>query len=586
MIIQDWAESRISRRGFVLALAALTLIALILRIWGIDLRSISHPEVYVPGIQLAEGISKPPPRENLGFTLWWHFHDEPHPIGWYLAMFGWTEIFGTSHTAIRLPAAILGALTIPFVGLIGALVWGRAVGLISAGAMTLHGFHLYWSQAARMYSPGVFFAVLSTFLLILLIRRRAPAPGLEAGYVLACFCGIQSVELFWPILLLQVLWLALISDEARFNGVGAMLRRPWEGASRLVQVQSISLMLAVPSLAHSAYRARTGAGAEPSNLFLIDFAAFGFLFTPDDFTSPPLSIPLTLLALLAVLAVAFAFMGWRAPSLPTERPAGGPASVPPWVLLVTFGLSAAIMIAIGLIAHKRNALLLGMTVLSFLSLGLPAIAGAVRALMSRFIPRYEGWRTRVAPAPLLFGIYSILATLALFSVSFVVSVLAERAWMVFVPFYVLLISAGVFHLIPPLRRAMPITVGLLGVLALASVPYSWQRPGTPQDYQGIAEVILSQRQPGDMVMIRRDSWVDTPIMYYLGPNTDYLVQPWRENIRQDGSARVWRVFWPGEGAPFEWDRDMPNMTHYRLVNRVDLGLSAVELYSPGTGVSQ
>lgn len=42
--------------------AGAVLLALVLRLHGLDLRSISHPEVYVPGIPLPPDHSVPPPR--------------------------------------------------------------------------------------------------------------------------------------------------------------------------------------------------------------------------------------------------------------------------------------------------------------------------------------------------------------------------------------------------------------------------------------------------------------------------------------------------------------------------------------------
>ena len=55
--------------------------ALALRLYDLDLRSVSHPEVYVPGIPLPPIHSVPPPRLNWSETLSMHFHDEPHPMG-------------------------------------------------------------------------------------------------------------------------------------------------------------------------------------------------------------------------------------------------------------------------------------------------------------------------------------------------------------------------------------------------------------------------------------------------------------------------------------------------------------------------
>ena len=60
----------------------------ILRLTGLDHGGMTHPEVYIPGIPLPADISEPPPRLTFLDALRWHFHDEPHPVGYYMAMFG------------------------------------------------------------------------------------------------------------------------------------------------------------------------------------------------------------------------------------------------------------------------------------------------------------------------------------------------------------------------------------------------------------------------------------------------------------------------------------------------------------------
>lgn len=142
-----------------MAVAAVAL-ALALRLHGLDLRTISHPEVYVPGIPLPPVHSVPPPRLTWADTLWMHYHDEPHPMGWYLAMFAWTGIAGVSEWALRLPGAVIGAASVWLIFLLGRRVYGGAAGALAAGLLALNGFHLFWSQAARMYAAGTFLGLL------------------------------------------------------------------------------------------------------------------------------------------------------------------------------------------------------------------------------------------------------------------------------------------------------------------------------------------------------------------------------------------------------------------------------------------
>jgi len=162
-------------------LVGFTALAFLLRLYGLDTRSLSHPEVYVPGIELIPGHSVPEPRLTLRDMLWMHYHDEPHPIGWYLAMFGWVKLFGTSELALRLPSAFLGAASVPVIFLLGRPVWGPAVGLAAAILLSLHGFHLLWSQQARMYVAGGVLSILATWLMIRLATERPISPRWSPG---------------------------------------------------------------------------------------------------------------------------------------------------------------------------------------------------------------------------------------------------------------------------------------------------------------------------------------------------------------------------------------------------------------------
>ena len=107
---EHWRLPKVSRIGWLL-LAVLLLSAFALRFEGLDQRSMGHVEVYIPGIDLPEGISEPPARTELGPLLWWHFHDEPHPQAYYFLMALWGEIFGTSEVSLRLPSTLAAIAT-------------------------------------------------------------------------------------------------------------------------------------------------------------------------------------------------------------------------------------------------------------------------------------------------------------------------------------------------------------------------------------------------------------------------------------------------------------------------------------------
>jgi mannosyltransferase len=75
--------------------------------------------------------------------------------------------FSTSEWWLRFPSALLGAATVPLLGLLGRALWGPASGLLAAGVLAVSPFALYYSQECRNYAFSMFFATL------LLLAARA-----------------------------------------------------------------------------------------------------------------------------------------------------------------------------------------------------------------------------------------------------------------------------------------------------------------------------------------------------------------------------------------------------------------------------
>lgn len=75
-----------------------------------------------------------------------------YPPLFNLLAWGSLQLFGDAEWALRLPAALLGIATVPMLYVLGARIGGRSTGLIAALLLTLSGFHVWYSQEARMYS--------------------------------------------------------------------------------------------------------------------------------------------------------------------------------------------------------------------------------------------------------------------------------------------------------------------------------------------------------------------------------------------------------------------------------------------------
>src|SRR5919202_5439012 len=94
------ASSWITRRQWLVLAAAVSgilLVGFLLRLHDLEKSTIGHIEMYVPGLELPDELSDPRPRLTVVQTLVGVVTDgEPHPPGYYLFMFGWTRLFGTS----------------------------------------------------------------------------------------------------------------------------------------------------------------------------------------------------------------------------------------------------------------------------------------------------------------------------------------------------------------------------------------------------------------------------------------------------------------------------------------------------------
>ncbi len=124
-------------------------------------------------------------------------------MGWYLAMLAWTNVFGTSHLALRLPGVFFALGSVPLIFAIARKSFGSTVGGLAALMLSLHGFHIFWSQTARMYVAGAFLALLATWLLLRLTKTRKPLPALEICYIATIMAGALTVEFFWPLLMIS-----------------------------------------------------------------------------------------------------------------------------------------------------------------------------------------------------------------------------------------------------------------------------------------------------------------------------------------------------------------------------------------------
>jgi len=522
--------------GFALALA------LVLRLIGLADPSLSHPEIYIPGIDLPPGISEPPPRFDFLYTLNFHFHREPHPIGYYMGMWGWTAIFGDSHFALRFPQVLFGLASVYFIYRLATLVFSRPVGVVSALMLAMHGTHIFWSQNARAYVPGAMFGLLATWLLLKIASDEKPKPLLCAGYVAAIVAGVQTTELIWALFGMHIGWVVLMGGGDTFSWKDFAPKRwyLWR-VSRLAYLQSAALMLSLPALLHSAYGAVRGFTRDPSPTFLVEYAAFGFAFLMEAYVDLNHAMPPALPIPVAVISLILIYVGVRAGKQganlsPTKRTDADIRIL----LLLAFVVSAA-MFWMASIAENRRALLMVMSVFPFAALALPPVAAMGRPVLKWAAPPIDQFllRNPYAFSPVV--LLAIFAPLILFALSIVASVLAPRAFLVFTPYMLILAAAGLVHLWPRKLIFVAATTAITAIFITSAI-LGLERPNTSRDYKTIAAVTMPLIQPNDLIFIRSHDWADTPLLYYL--KTDGIVaRDYAAAIKESGANRVWIFHW-------------------------------------------
>ena len=114
-----------------------------------------------------------------------------HLPAYFYLMHYWMELFGNSEFALRLPAAIFGALAAFMLFFLGKELFGLLPGVVSALLMALSPEQIYFSQQARMYSLLALLAISSTYTLVL-TGKRLESSWLYFWYALVSVAGLYT----------------------------------------------------------------------------------------------------------------------------------------------------------------------------------------------------------------------------------------------------------------------------------------------------------------------------------------------------------------------------------------------------------
>jgi len=115
---------------------------------------------------------------------------EPHPPFYYIILYFWISVFGSSEFAVRFPSAIFGVLSIFMLYKVGKILFTSKIGVYAALIMAVSVFQIKYSQEARMYSLLTFTTLTSIFFFVQVLKKNQLK--LWVGYMICSVFMVYS----------------------------------------------------------------------------------------------------------------------------------------------------------------------------------------------------------------------------------------------------------------------------------------------------------------------------------------------------------------------------------------------------------
>jgi 4-amino-4-deoxy-L-arabinose transferase-like glycosyltransferase len=507
---------------FALACATIVAIGLVSRLWGIGDRMLCHPENFAPGLDLPSWVRFPPPRHDIESILRGTLIDG-HPPTYFVAMLGWVEAFGASLTSLRMPSALLGALSIALVAMLALREGGRLAALLAAALLALHGHHVYWSQLARMYVPASCLVLLSTWFLWRL-RERGRAFDLWACFATTTL-ALWTQLYAWPLVFAQMIADLVLSARQRRAPVG-------------LRIQLLAVIASLPVVQLSMYQDPPSRWHEPA----VEYLEFGYLFhsrVPFLDVAPAITIGGESLLIVGLIVLAIGAWVPREPVV-VQR-ASDVAGVPAKILWSIVAASTLLLVAFAAFAPLRPRIeRLPLWIITAVPLVMALGAGPLERWLGRKTTSGQGALARIAALDLPPSVYLALVPFAcMVAVSAARGAFVARGTIVFLPFLVLALAHGFVAL---LRVRWLGVASLTAVLALhvASTVYFRRAESSPRDYRGLAEQMKARLSPSDRILVKND-FSSPPLIYYLRDHDEQFIhRDYVEILRDSPSVScVW-----------------------------------------------
>ena len=144
------------------------------------------------------------------------------PPLYYISLFIWTRIFGSSEVAIRSLSVLLYLGTIFIVFKIAKKVWNKKTAFLAALLTLANPFLFPFAFEGRMYAILVFFVALSFYYFIIGNYRRlksANTSSMEWGYILASAAALYSHHYAVFALVFQFFWRLVEAIQTKRPGL-------------------------------------------------------------------------------------------------------------------------------------------------------------------------------------------------------------------------------------------------------------------------------------------------------------------------------------------------------------------------------
>ena len=125
---------------------------------------------------------------------------------YYFLLRAWIHL-GDSEFMVRSLGVLFSVLTIPAMYALGKRLFDRATGLTAATLLSVHSFHILWSQQARAYSLLLLLLVLTTYLLVCAMEANDGA-AYWVGF--AIFAALSVYAHIFAVLVLAALALSIL----------------------------------------------------------------------------------------------------------------------------------------------------------------------------------------------------------------------------------------------------------------------------------------------------------------------------------------------------------------------------------------